>query len=262
MTTATTPRLYDDAADDLVLAHEKSDCVHVLPGEQGRLEPGARVRIMWGQDMLRDVIDGRYRSVICAVNDQDNAHGIVAQLVNLVTTSQWSEQSVTSYARMFQQSVSVHAAHDREPYILKYDLDSITILALLRPHGQDHFTVPNLARGFQTVTKMLQGRADRKPVASVSFLGATSNRLVGEDGEEPSFETVIRTMHDAGYRGDVYPSPLMWSAGETGVFGTYPFPASLDRMRGGSRRSGCQRACRNGTTGTNRIRFRDRTMKF
>ena len=97
-----------------------------------------------------------------------------------------------------------------------------------------HFTLQNLAHGFQTVTKMLQGRPDRRPVASVSFLGASSNRLVGDDGEEPSFETVLRIMHEAGYRGDVYPSPQMWGAGETGIFASYPFPESLERMRGGS----------------------------
>lgn len=229
-----TPRLYDEAADDLIRSSHAADRVTLLPGEQSRLEAGARIRIMWGQDMLRDIIDGRYRSVICAVNDVDNAHGIIAQLVNLVTTSQWSVQSVTSYAKMFQESVSVHAAHDREPYILKYDLDSIVILALLRPTGRDHFTTTDLSRGFRTVTKMLQGRADRRPVASVSFLGAHSNRLVGDDGNEPTFETALRTMHESGYRGDVYPSPQMWSAGDTGVFASYPFPESLDRMRGGS----------------------------
>tara|TARA_Y100001933_G_scaffold77195_1_gene78457 strand:+ start:43 stop:753 length:711 start_codon:yes stop_codon:yes gene_type:complete len=229
-----TPRLYDDAADDLVRPAEVTDCIHLLPHENQRLEANARIRIQWGHDMLRDVLDGRYRSVICAVNDTDNAHGIIAQLVNLVTTSQWSVPTVTNYAKMFHQAVTIHAAHDREPYILKYDLDSMMILALLRPAGQDHFTLQNLAHGFQTVTKMLQGRPDRRPVASVSFLGASSNRLVGDDGEEPSFETVLRIMHEAGYRGDVYPSPQMWGAGETGIFASYPFPESLERMRGGS----------------------------
>ena len=34
---------------------------------------------------------------------------------------------------MFRESVSVHAREDREPYILKFDLDQILILALLRP---------------------------------------------------------------------------------------------------------------------------------
>lgn len=231
---ATSPRLYDDAADDLVHFSAASDSVHLIPHDNQRLEAGSRIRIQWGHDMLRDVIDGRYRTVVCAVNDADNSHGIIAQLVNLVTTSQWSVPTVTSYAKMFHESVAIHAAHDREPFILKYDLDSIMILALLRPRGQDHFTSQNLARGFQTVTKMLQGRPDRRPVASVSFLGATSNRLVNAEGNEPSFETVLRVMYDAGFRGDVYPSPQMWGAGETGVFASYPFPESLERMRGGS----------------------------
>jgi hypothetical protein len=227
-------RLYDGTADDLLSSDDFSDRVSLLPSGSSRIEAGQRIRVLWGQDMLNDVLDGRYRAVICGVNDEDNDHGIIAQFVNLVTASQWSVGSVTSYAKMFQQSVSVHASGDREPYVLKYDLDSILILALLRPAGRDHFTLPDLARGFETASRMLHGRADRRPVCAVSFLGARSNRLLGPDGAEPSFETVLRTMHTAGYRGDVYPSPKSWGHGRVGVFPSYPFPEGLTRMREGS----------------------------
>ena len=54
-----TPRLYDDAADDLVRPAEVTDCIHLLPHENQRLEANARIRIQWGHDMLRDVLDGR-----------------------------------------------------------------------------------------------------------------------------------------------------------------------------------------------------------
>lgn len=232
--TASDPRLYEEDAEALLASEQFADRVTLLPDEPGRIESGRRIRILWGQNMLLDMLDGKYRVVVCGVNDEDNSHGIVAQLVNLITTSQWSVQSVTSYARMFQESVSVHAAHDKEPYVLKYDLDKLLILGLLRPKGRDHFTLDDLLHGFRTVTKMLQGRAERRPVASVSFLGARSNRLVGPDGREPSFEAVLRTMYEAGYRGDIYPSPGMWQFGEVGVFPSYPFPKSLDRMRAGS----------------------------
>ena len=225
--------LYDAGGSDLLPSSAFPDKVSLLPGATAPLEPRQRLRILWGQDMLRDVLDGRYRAVICGVNDRDNVHGIIAQLVGLVPTSQWREESVTSYARMFQESVSVHAAEDHEPYILKYDLDSVLILALLRPKGRDHFTLKDLSRGFSTACKMIQGRRERIPVATVSFLGARSNRLVGADGREPSFESTLRTMFDAGYRGDVYPAPQMWSMGHVGVFATYPFPASFDTMRQG-----------------------------
>ncbi len=227
-------RLYNEGAESLLSAEMFPDRLSLLPGEGGKIQAAQRLRILWGQDMLRDVIDGRYRSVICGVNDQDNSHGIVAQLVHLVTTSQWSERSVTSYAKIFQDSVSVHAAHDKEPYILKYDLDSLLIIALLRPKGRDHFTLADLSRGFTTINKMLQGRSERRPVAAVSFLGARSNRLVDTDGAEPTFERVLGTMYDAGYRGDVYPSPQMWSLGDVPVFPNYPFPEGLERMRAGS----------------------------
>lgn len=227
--------LYDGDAADLMTADDFQDRVSLLPGEPAR-PGGRRLRLLWGQDMLHDVVEGRYRAIVCGVNDVDNSHGIIAQLVNRVTTSQWSERSVTSYARMFQESVSVHAAHDREPYVLKFDLDSMLVLALLRPKGRDAFTLADLGRGFKTIAKMLTGRADRRPVCSVSFLGARSNRLVmtESDETEPSFETVLRTMHEAGFTGDVYPSPAMWSQGHTGIFPTYPFPAGLHRMREGS----------------------------
>tara|TARA_E500000318_G_scaffold1676_7_gene2308 strand:- start:67698 stop:68414 length:717 start_codon:yes stop_codon:yes gene_type:complete len=235
-TTQRTFKLYDEGADDLLNAESFPDRVSLLQANHGAPQSGSRLRILWGQDLLADVLDGRYRAVICGVNDADNSHGVIAQICSLLTTSQWSANSVTSYAKMFQESLQVHAANDREPYILKYDLDSVLILAMLRPHGREFFTVGDMARGFRTITKMLQGRADRRPVCSVSFLGATSNKLVVDDSNqhEPSFETVLRTMHDAGYRGDVYPSPQMWNFADTGVFPSFPYPKGVDRMRAGS----------------------------
>ncbi len=228
-------RLYEGDADRLVSTELAPDRISLLPGASGKIRAGERLRIMWGQDMLRDLLDGRYRTVVCGVNDEDNSHGIIAQLVELVQTSQWSAKSVTSFARMFQESVAVHAAHDREPYILKYDLDSLLILGVLRPKGRDHFTLDDLGRGFTTVAKMLRERRDRHPVASVSFLNAHANRLFESDAKpvEPSFESVLRAMYHAGFRGDVYPAPTMWRLGHIGVFPAYPFPESLDEMRTG-----------------------------
>lgn len=229
-------RLYEDGADELMDAEQFPDRVSLLPTGRnaGAARPGERLRVMWGQDMLRDLVDGRYRVVVCGVNDEDNSHGIIAQVVSLVTTSQWSEASVTSFAKMFHESVTVHASEDREPYVLKYDLDSLLVFALLRPKGKDHFTLKDLSHGFSTISKMIAGRRERRPVATVSFLGAHSNKLLEKSGEEPSFETVLRTMFDSGYRGDVYPSPKAWRFANVGVFPSYPYPESLDRMRGGS----------------------------
>ena len=226
-------RLYEGDADAL-MSGDHAERVSLLPGDSSGFSAGERLRILWGQDMLRDMLDGRYRTVICGVNERDNSHGIVAQLVHLVSSSQWTQNTVTNYAKVFQESVSIHAAHDQEPYVLKYDLDSILILALLRPRGQDHFTLKDLSRGFATISKMLRDRRDRQPVATVSFLGARSNRLVNERNTEPSFERVLRTMYQSGYRGDVYPAPALWSKGDVGVFATYPFPEGVNRMREGS----------------------------
>lgn len=231
---AAAARLYDDEAETLLSSDQFPDRVSLLPGADARVRPGESLRILWGQNLLRDLVDGRYRTVVCGVNDSDNSRGIIAQLVEVITTSQWSAASITSYARMFQDSVAIHASNDREPYILKFDLDRLLILALLRPRGRDHFTLEDLSRGFETVSRMLKDRHERLPVASVSFLNARANRLQESDGREPSFETVLRTMHAAGFRGDIYPSPAMWRFGHVGVFPGFPFPEGLDRMRQGS----------------------------
>ena len=229
------PRLYDDEGDQLIQADRRADRIILLPhGDPKKASTDRdRIRIQWGQHLLTDVLAGRYRTVVCGVNTEDNSHGMIAQLVETVRTSQWTTSAVTSYARMFSEAVSVHAARDREPYVLKYDLDTLLILALLRPKGRDHFTLEDLKHGFETVGRMLRERRDRWPSASVSFLGAKSNRLIGPDGEEPTFETVLRIMHESGYRGDVYPSLRMWEVAPTGVFASYPFPSSLDDMRTG-----------------------------
>ncbi|MBN4060420.1 hypothetical protein JYT11_01110 [Planctomycetaceae bacterium AH-315-I19] len=228
--------LYEGDGDALMSSATPSDHITLLPEPAQTLDKAGRIRILWGQQMLPDLLAGRYRSVICGVNDEDNSHGIIAQLVDLAKTSQWTPDSVTSYAKMFSESVNIHAAGDREPYVLKYDLDSLLILGILRPKGKKHFTLDDLSRGFQTIQRMLDGRRERQPVASVSFLGARSNRLVvsDQDTSEPSMETVLKTMYAAGSRCDVYPSPGMWSLGPVGVYPSYPFPEGLDRMRAGS----------------------------
>lgn len=233
-------RLYDDDGDSLMAVHpaqkgEHVDHVTLMPEAPITVDKAGRVRIMWGQQMLPDLLAHRYRVVVCGVNSVDNSHGIIAQLVDLSSTSQWTAKSVTSYAKMFSEAISIHAANDREPYILKYDLDSLLILALLRPQGREYFTLDDIGRGFQTVVKMLQGRRERTPAASVSFMGARSNKLFVSDRDhsQPSFESVLRTMYNAGYRGDVYPPPMLWRAGHVGVFPSYPFPEGLEAMRSG-----------------------------
>lgn len=228
-------RLYDGDGDLLMTNSAFADRVTLLPEAPTTVDRGGRIRILWGQQMLPDLLSGRYRAMICGVNTEDNSHGIIAQLVDLVESSQWTARGVTSFARMFSDSVQIHAAEDREPYVLKFDLDSVLILAILRPKGRDYFTLEDMSRGFKTIAKMLSGRRDRLPVASVSFLGARSNRLYEDVGAKrpPSFETVLRTMYGSGYRGDVYPAPQMWTAGQTGVFPSYPFPEGLTTMREG-----------------------------
>lgn len=225
-------RLYDDDGEAL-MSNVSADHVTLLPDAPRESATAERIRILWGQPMLDDIVAGRYRTVVCGVNAEDNSHGIIAQLATLIPVSQWSAATITAHARMFMDSIVRHGGADLEPYVVKYDLESVEVLAVLRPHGRDHFTMNDLTKGFRQVARMMDGRRERLPVASVSFLGARSNRLIDASGEEPSFESVLRAMYEAGYRGDVYPAPQAWKLGHVGVYSGYPFPPSLDEMRRG-----------------------------
>ncbi len=236
MTSATTSdshRLYDEEGDRLLQADDRADRIILLPaGDPRKATAGSaagRIRLQWGQHLLADLLARRYRTLICGVNATDNARGIIAQLAELVPTSQWNARSVTNNAETFARSIGPD-----EVLVLKYDLDTLEVLALLRPPGREHFTLDDLSRGFRKVVQMLEGRRERLPCASVSFLGAKSNTLLGPDGAEPTLETVLRTMHEAGFHGDVYPPLSMWQVAPTGVFASYPFPHGLDVMRRGS----------------------------
>ena len=189
-------------------------------------DPGARIRIMWGQHMLDDLVAGRYRTLVCAVNVEDNSHGIISQLATFSPTSQWDAESITAYAQHVGKSG--HKAR-----VLKYDMDTMEVLAILRPPAQNALRLADLSASMRIVAEMLERKPERRPAASVSFLVAQRNHLVDESGKEPCFETVLSVMHAAGFSGDVYPSPGLWHAAPTAVFARYPFAASLDERRKG-----------------------------
>lgn len=228
-----TPRVYDEEGGLLMTgADEMQHRVVLLPSGDPRTPATGRdrIRIQWGQHLLADLMSHKYRTLVCGVNPEDNAHGIISQIAELLPASQWNNHSITTQARMFAQSI-----RGEETLVLKYDLDVVEVLALLRPPARDHFTLTDLERGFHIVAEMLENRRDRQPCASVSFLGAKSNCLTASNGREPSFEHVLRIMFESGYRGDVYPSLGMWELSGTGVFASYPFPEGIDNMRvGGS----------------------------
>jgi hypothetical protein len=180
----------------------------------------AAIRVLWGQSLLDDLEAGRYRTIVCGVNDSDNSQGVLGEILRLVPGSQWTVASATSYARVFRDAVSLHAKGDREPYVLKFDLDRLLVLGLLRPAGRHHFTLADLETGFATVRTMLEGRRDRQPVATVSFLGAKSNPVREAGGATPSLESVLAALHRAGFEGDFYP-PLS-AAGEGVMRARYP----------------------------------------
>ena len=109
-----------------------------MPGKVPDTSP--HIRIMWGQHLLEDLLLGRYRSFVCAVNTRDNSRGIIGQLAALLPTTQWNEQSVTAYAVRFSAGVE-------RVKIVKYEMDMLEVLAILRPPGAAHLTVDHLVFG-------------------------------------------------------------------------------------------------------------------
>ena len=221
-------RVYDGEADELVKGVGGAERIVLVPEGQPLKTPDAspRVRVMWGQYLLDDLLAGRYRSLVCAVNAEDNTRGIIGQIAELLPTSQWTPQRITDHAKRF-------GAMDTAT-VVKFDMDMLEVLAILRPPGHQALTLKDLAGGFKIVAEMVRRRPTRMPVAAVSFLGASSNKLVEKiGGREPSFEAVLRAMHDAGLACDCYPAPWMWSVAPTAVFARYPFPASVAAVREG-----------------------------
>lgn len=228
-TTPTTPApIYDGDGDALILDTHLSEKLTIIPDGKPSSKPDVtrRLRIMWGQHLLDDLLAGRYRTLVCAVNAEDNSHGIVAQLATLLPTSMWTAKTITDYTQQF--------SGNSQTAVLKFDMDMVEVLALLKPSGQEEMTLGDLGHGFEIVSEMLRRKTDRLPTASVSFLGARANRLCGEEsGTEPSFEAVLRTMSESGFAGDVYPSVKMWDSHPTAVYARYPFPESVEQMRDG-----------------------------
>jgi hypothetical protein len=225
------PTMYESDGDALMSREtqgEGEERILLVPDALPSKVPDStpRIRIMWGHHLIEDLLLGRYRSVVCAVNGKDNSRGIIAQLASLVPTSQWTEKLVTAQASQLAD------ATDRVR-VMKFDLDLVEVLAVLRPDGSAQLTLDQLASAFGVIAEMVKHRPNRWPSASVSFLGARANRLVDANGREPSFEAVLKVMYDAGYYGDVYPSPAMWKLPHVGVFARYPFSRALDRMREG-----------------------------
>ncbi|MEM9420473.1 MAG: hypothetical protein AAGA25_15695, partial [Planctomycetota bacterium] len=175
--------------------------------------------------LLDDLVMGRYRSLVCAANTEDNHSGIIGQLTNLLPGCQWTPESVTAHAKQF-------AMRDKVT-VLKYDMGLVEVLALLRPSHCKTMTLADLGEGFELITQLLKHHSQWQPTATVSFLEGRANRIEDANGLEPSFESILRVMHESGYTGDVYPSPAMFEAAPTAVYSRYPFPESLEDMRTG-----------------------------
>src|SRR4051812_6480420 len=150
------PRIYDGDGDALMSrdGDERREVEHLLlvpdeaPSRSRVPDTKPRIRILWGQYLLEDLLAGRYQSLVCAVNSEDNSHGIIAQLATLLPTSQWDEPSITHHAATFD------TAGDRVK-VLKFDMDAVEVLGILRPAGQHQMTMDYLAKAFKVVSQMI-----------------------------------------------------------------------------------------------------------
>jgi hypothetical protein len=224
----TTVRIYDGEGDALFVEAGLADKMILAPEGKpiSQADTSPRLRLMWGQYLLDDLIAGRYRSLVCEANTIDNSQGLIAQLTDLLPGCQWNLDTVTGHAKQFAKRDDVT--------VLKFDMGLVEVLALVRPAHKDALTLHDLSQGFRVITQLLRHHSEWQPTATVSFLEGRANRVVDANGVEPSLESVLRTMYDAGYTGDVFPAPAMFEAAPTAVFSRYPFPDALERMRNGS----------------------------
>ena len=81
MITRQRPAIYLGDGDQL-MQDEVPDRIVLVPDAYPSKTPDRhpRIRIMWGQHLLDDIVEGRYRSLVCAVNSHDNSHGIISQV--------------------------------------------------------------------------------------------------------------------------------------------------------------------------------------
>ena len=131
MTELRRPRFYDGDGDILMQRSElEQEPLLLVPDSPPSKLPDTapRIRIMWGQHLLEDLLAGRYRTLVCAVNAEDNSHGIISQLASLLPTSQWDRNTITDHARQF-------SAVGEKVKVLKYDMDTVEVLAVGYPTG-------------------------------------------------------------------------------------------------------------------------------
>src|SRR5256885_893967 len=157
--------IYEGSGDELAEQMDPESRIILLPDAptvQRDPDPVERIRIMWGQRLIDDLICGRYRALICAVNAEDNSHGIINTLAEKLPTSQWNEGSITDYAGHFVQPHHVT--------VVKYDMDRVKVLALLRPAKHEHLTLDDLTGGFRNGRSSLRTPPVRPPRAAALFL--------------------------------------------------------------------------------------------
>ena len=76
---------------------------------------------MWGQCLLEDLLAGRYRSLVCAVNAKDNGHGIITELAVGVGAKVAKGDKLLTMEAMKMQT-TVYAAADGVVDVIHIDI--------------------------------------------------------------------------------------------------------------------------------------------
>ena len=146
------PRIYDGDGDALMEADRQANRVIILPSGDPKKATATRerIRVQWGQFLLADMMSRRYRTLICGVNPEDNSRGLISTIGEMIPTSQWDNESITKYARGYAE------LSPDKVLVLKYDMDEVNVLALLRPLNRDAFTLDDLKTGLYNGKQILE----------------------------------------------------------------------------------------------------------
>src|SRR5688500_8969133 len=87
--------IYDGPGDDLMGQRDATGGRIILVPDAPAVQKGPdevqHIRIMWGQRLIDDLMAGRYRTLICAVNSVDNSQGFIRSIAERLPSSQWRE---------------------------------------------------------------------------------------------------------------------------------------------------------------------------
>ena len=93
-------QINEGSGDDLAGNIDHGSRIILLPDAPlSQREPlgTEHIRILWGQRLSDDLLSGRYRALVCAVNARDNILVCISMLAKTLPRSRWNERLITEY---------------------------------------------------------------------------------------------------------------------------------------------------------------------